>query len=110
MVGLTFFVSMDAADVALEVFTPGEALPAIGDYADERSPRFVGAVWDDEVWDSRYTSSPTFLGQIGNWGRDGLSATTLRTSRYYDCQRNLRLVGELGRGVSRRWGRHGYRF
>ena len=30
--------------MVLEVFIPGETLPAIGDYADERSLRYVGAI------------------------------------------------------------------
>jgi hypothetical protein len=77
-VKLTFFVGMDASDVALEVFTPGETFPAIGYDTDEGPSGSVGAVWTDGVWGRGDASSATLLGQVGNRNWTGLPAATFR--------------------------------
>jgi len=56
------FVGVDTADMALEMFTPGETFPAVGYDADKGPSASVGAIWNNRVWDRRDTSSSTFLG------------------------------------------------
>jgi len=92
-VKLTLFVGMDASNVTLEVFTPGETLPAIGHDTDEGPSGSMNAVRTDRVWGRRDAPSAALLRQIGNRDRTGLPATTFRRERYRDSQMTPRLVG-----------------
>jgi len=88
-----FFVGMDATDVPLQVFTPGETFPAIGYDADEGPLSFVSAIWNDLAWDSGDTPSTALLGQVGNRNWTGLPATTFRPGRNRDGQSPLFVGG-----------------
>ena len=105
---LTFFVGMDATNVPLQVFTPGETFPTIGYDADEGPLGSAGAIRNDLTWDRRDASSTALLGQVGNRNWTCLPAATFCPWRDGDGQGSLGLMGSFRRNIGRPQGRHGF--